>query len=218
MADPVSPQTSLDALPPSALCSLGPRSGLMTGILLWWLRGHFFSAQTIEDPMLRSLLWTSDPTTSGLVVETSTRWVPKSTDQRPALVISRNELHPFSLGFGDDEEMGYLSPDGFRYFTGFSSGSHTVFAIATEPGACEHLAEETYRELRSFAPVMRPRLLLLRLKVAEKGKLHLLKEALGSYAVPITLAYSFQERWVIRQEVPILKQISLKMLTDTDCW
>ncbi len=49
----------------------------------------------------------------------------------------------------------------------------------------------------------------MRFKVTDVGAISQLKEAAGGYVVPVTVAYCFQECWVIEPHAPKLKRISI---------
>jgi hypothetical protein len=49
----------------------------------------------------------------------------------------------------------------------------------------------------------------MRFAVAEVGELAILEEGRQNYVVPITVAYTVQEFWLIRQEAPKVNRIDL---------
>jgi hypothetical protein len=192
------------------LCSYGMRPHLMTGALVQLMRQHFADRQNIEEPSLRDYLWQSADA-GNLSVESITRWHPAQSMGRPALVVKRNGWQVQRRGI-DDRAMGTTPLDGFDYYATFIMGSHTLFCICSEPAESERLCAEVYRELMQFGPVIRKYLDLHRFTVAEVGPLAKIQEATGSYAVPVSVAYCFEEAWRIAPDTPVLKRISLTAL------
>jgi hypothetical protein len=195
---------------PSSLCSLGLRPHLMTGYLVQLFRAHFVNRSSIEEPSLADWLWkATDP--GGIVIESITRWDPRDAMVRPALVVKRNDWQVERLGI-DDRHMGPIPADGYSYYTTFLRGSHTLFCLANEPAEAERLCAEVYRELIQFGPVIRQSLLLHRFVVAEVGAPARVQEAAGSFVVPVSVAYFFEETWRVAPDAPVLKTISLQSI------
>ncbi len=203
---------NLSDVTPDNLCSLGQRPYLMTGGLVQAMRQHFAARDLIADPVLKECVWTPEQD-SGIVVESITRWLPDVSNRRPAIVVKRNDFSVLSLGI-NDELQGWYSADGNEYYTTFLRGSHTMFCLANEAGECERLGCEVYREFIQFGGVLRRYLQLLKFKVAECGQLSRLEEAAGGYAVPVSVAYAFEESWIIQPNAPRLKRISLAAIID----
>ena len=191
----------------SSLCSLGPRPIVVTGFLRQWFIQHFSTANNIEHPELRSLLWTAMPDTP-IDIESITRWKPSTTEKRPAIVIARNDWKVLRLGI-DDRMMGYRSADGVEHYAAYYSGSHTLFCLSGKPMEAEILAAEVCREMIQFGPTVRKELDLMRFLVVGVGKLFEVEEARENFAVPVTVAYSLEDRWRIIPHAPFLKKIQL---------
>lgn len=208
-----SPELRLGDVP--NLCSYGKRPLLMTGLFVQLLRQAFAAAQLIEEPMLRGgpspPVWTPDPLTSGLAVESATTWKPQLSMARPALVVRRNGWQVTRLGIGD-RLQGYAEDiQGDEHYSTFLQGSHTVFAIGDELQP-EVLAAEVYRGMIQFGPVVRRYFNLHRFVVAEIGPMGRLQEAEGSYAVPVTVAYAFEDGWRVTPQSPYLQHITLSSI------
>jgi hypothetical protein len=184
----------------------------MTGWLRIWMTGHFLTASNIEDQSqaLQNSLWTPTNTT-GIVIESSTRWAPELTEVRPSVIIKRNGWKRLRLGIGD-KMMGTVQPSGQDVFANAWQGSHTLFCITDKGAETELLAAEVYRELNQFSSVFRDALALLRFEVSEVGELMLLEKARQSFVVPIVVAYAFVETWQLNQQAPIIKGIDLAMM------
>lgn len=189
-----------------AICSVGATPTLVTGYLRQWLESHFAQPDTIEQKLLRSKLWKSVRTETGIEIEAVTAWKPSTTEFRPALLIGRNDWNNIRLGIEDRMMGGTTSSD---HYAAYFQGSHTVFAVSTLPFEAELLALEAYRELLGFGPVVRRELGLKRFQMSQVGKIFQVEEASQHYAIPITLAYVAEERWQITPHSPFLKQIIL---------
>lgn len=205
----------LDAKWFHGICALGPRPHVVTGWLKIWLAGHFAIVDNLEDqntdgPLPR-MLYRGDGNQQ-LVIESIQRWMPKKTEIRPALIIKRRAWKRQQMGIGDRLQGG--DQDGKMRFETFWSGSHTVFCIANDGTECELLATETFRELNQHAPIVRQILSLNKLGVVEVGELAILEnEGRENFVIPITMAYVYSDTWIVSQEAPAFKGISLDMLS-----
>lgn len=196
----------------SSFCALGPRPILLTGAFVQWLRQHFVAASNLEDPDLAKpgteFVWTQDPLTRRISIESYTRWDADLVENRPALIVKRNGWQHQRLAI-DNRYHGFVNPAGSRDYSCSWLGSHTVFVISGEGAECEKLAAEVYRELNQFAPLMRKELDLLRLEVTEVGELSLLEEASENFVVPIVIAYGFTESWTLRPSAAPLRKAEI---------
>jgi hypothetical protein len=201
----------------SLLCAMGPRPLVMTGWLRLWLAGHFQKANledseqsTPTDQTIQKMLWKPDNTT-GIVIESHTRYLPEMTEKHPAVIIKRNGWKRIRLGIGD-RMMGPADPTGQDVYGNLWQGSHTLFCIAGKGAETEKLAAEVYRELNEFAPIFRATLDLMRFEVTEVGELMMLDQARSNFLVPITVAYGFMESWRVNREVPLLCRLDMAIM------
>jgi len=203
-----------DAVWIKGMCELGPRPLVATGWLRLWLTSHFANKDFLEDQdpdgPLQRMLWKSDSTT-GIVIESVTKWTPEMTESRPGVIIKRNGWRRLRLGINDKlMDMGVT--DGLERFENWWQGSHTLFCITNDGAETEKLAAEVFRELNQFGPLVRALLDLKRFEVTEVGELAILEEGRENFVVPITVAYGYSEGWVLRQEAPIVKRIDIALL------
>lgn len=205
------PDLTLDQV--SNLSSQGTTPLMMTGLFVQLLRQQFASRDQITTPQLKSLLW-SPENPSSMLIESITRWDPAKTGQVPGVLVKRNDWSVIRLGI-NDKLMGYGPIDGSDYYTVLGMGSHTLFALAPDAGQAELLGTEVYLNFLHFGPVFRKFFKLHRLVVQSVGGLFRLEEPIGTYGVPVTIAYVFQETWKITPQEPILKKVTLRSIIDT---
>jgi hypothetical protein len=191
----------------SSLCSLLPRPILMTGLFRDLLIRHFSSASNIEDSQLRNLLWKNADDT-GILVESVHRWRPDLTEKRPAVIIKRNAYQNERKGIGDIRQGPPVDREGFAHYATFWTGSHTLFCIGGSGAQAEILGAEVQRYLTEFSPVILTSLDLKRFQVLQIGAVAEIEEAQENFAVPITVGYTFEQRWILRPQVPLLTTIS----------
>jgi len=192
----------------SSLCSLGMRPHLMTGFLRQHMIDHFSQPAQIEHPNLREYLWRTGLSASKISIESLTQWRPQDAGSRPAILIRRNSWQVHRMGIGDTMQ----SPEDHQVFGRYSTimqGSHTLFCLSREPGECETLAAETYRELLGFSQVIRSQLNLLRFVILEIDQLLPVAEAKEHFGIAITVAYAHNESWTVRKHTPILRTLDL---------
>lgn len=216
---PVDTDTQATATPqylgiePSALCSLLPRPLLMTGIFRDLLIRHFSSQAFIEAPELQHLIWQQGEQTN-ILVETIHRWVPELTEHRPAVIVKRNAYANRRYGIGDRLQMPLADKSGDPHYATFWIGSHTLFCIGGSGAQAELLATEVQRELTEFGPPILRSLQLHRFQVTEVGAIAELEEATENFVVPVTVGYAYEQRWLVRQQAPLLRRISLATVLD----
>jgi hypothetical protein len=198
----------LDGRPFIDLCGSGFRANKMTGILLLWLTQHFSNTDYIVEPGVKNRIWTTNPETSKIQILAHDDWKPQTTEQRPALLVKRNEQKFVRYGI-DNRLMGGGPPyETRRIHVSAMQGSHTVFCIAGEGGEAEQLAAEVSQDLMKFAPIVREWLNMLRVELVSIGKMSKLEEGSENFAVPIDIAYAYLEEWeLFPQDTPILTEI-----------
>jgi len=200
----------------SSLCSLGPRPQIMTGLFLTLLREHYASADNIEHAVFRERLYTEvsgSEDTTGVMIEDSTVWTPTRTENRPAIIVRRDGWqHLKRLTF--DSSSG-VDSSGRLHYAKLWRGSHTLFCISPSGAETEILTAETYRFLMHFGPVFRRSFGLHMFELLSVGPLSQVEEASKHYAVPITVAYGWDESWLIREHVPPLRDVRLSQIFET---
>lgn len=196
----------------SAICSLRPRPLIMTGVFRDILMRHFADPDHIEEPDLRKLVWNPTSTT-GILIETHTRWRPELTQMRPGVIVKRNAFANVRRGI-DDRRQGPADISGNEHYNTFWTGSHTLFCIARTGAQVELLASEVQRELTQFGPAMRAVLHLLRIRCTQYGSPAKLEESQENWAVPVTVGYAYEEAWTIRPDAPTLSHLSLSLINE----
>ena len=176
------------------------------------LMQHFADKHNLEEQALRAadadlhdFLWRADNTT-GITIDSVTRWDPGLVEQRPAIMIKRNSWQNVRMGIGD-RHMGIGGTNGQDRYSTFMAGSHTLFCIATEGAETELLAAEVYRTLITFSPEILKSMHLHRFTVMEVSSLSKLQEATDRhYVAAVTVAYAHEESWQLNLHAPILKR------------
>lgn len=202
------PEIRLDS--PLAWCALGPRPILMDGWFVHYLQGLFSDAARIENDVLKKYLWRRADS-SNILIEMVETWKPQQTEQRPALLVKRNDWTTRHLGIGD-KNMGAPTPDGQTHCMNQIQGSHTVFALSPKPVQANILGAEVYRSFNEFRLPIQRSLALKRFVTVGQGALVQVEECQQVYATPVTVAYIAEEVWKLEQEAPFLKTISLSAL------
>jgi hypothetical protein len=202
----------------SALCSYGMRPHVMTGLLRQLLLGHFADPENIDDARVRQQLadlnaWRPEEedetvTTSGILIESITRWAPNTADKRPAIIIKRNTWQWSKVVIGDKAAQNIYT--GKESYFGFWQGSHTIYCMAGTGAETEFLATEVVKFLILFSPLIRTQMELKKFYVSEVGGVGEVQEVVQGYAVPVTVAYVAEENWSIQPYAPRLKRIVFK--------
>lgn len=191
------------------LCSISLRATLMTGYLKQRLIYHFSKAEQIEEPILRTKLWSAMDTETGLAILTETEWSPDLTEFRPGIVISRNDLKTLQAGINNQMMGETWDATGREHYSSYTEGSSTMFCISSVPREAEILGAEVYIDMMRFSSHIRQDMRLQRFFAAGMGKLFKIKEARDNYAVPVTVAYAAEEKWEIQPFAPYLKTLQM---------
>lgn len=205
-----SPENRFDTV--SALCSIGMRPHVMTGFLKHVLMQHFVDPDNIQEILLRTRFkevggWKADEST-GIYIESVTRWRPELTEMRPALLVKRNEWKWDRVTIGGKAGSEYV--EGAEHFHGFWQGSHTIFAIGNKAAEVELLAAEVGRFLVWASPTITEQMDLHRFIPVSVGGLAVVEESTKNYAVPITFAYVAEENWTLTPLAPRLQRFEFK--------
>ncbi len=196
----------------SSVCSIGMRPYVMTGFLRRLLIQHYADPECVADVVMRTRFqgangWKSD-TSTGLYIESITRWRSELAENRPGLVIKRNAWRWERVTIGSQAGSEYV--EGKRQFHGFWYGSHTIFALADKAAEAELLANETVAMLLQYSPLVTEQMELHRFIPVEIGALAQVEESTKNYAVPITFAYVAEENWILETHAPRVKRFIFK--------
>ena len=210
LTGPPGTSSKLYPVTPSALCSMGWRPIMITGLIRDLLIRHFATPLHIEEPDLRHLVWREDERT-GILIESIHRWRGDLVEKRPAVIIKQNGRQNLRLGIKDSigaTEQGHLQ------FQTFWIGSHTLFCIHGSGAGTEILATEVQRELTQFHPIITEKLGLFRWQVTEVGGVSEVEEARESFAIPVTVGWCYTEVWQLELESLKLRKTPLSILLD----
>lgn len=200
----------LYSITPSALCSMGWRPLMITGLIRDLLIRHFSAPLNIEEVDLRHLIWRGDVRT-GILIESIHRWRGELVEKRPAIIVKPNGRQNVRLLWGD--KTGPTEQGHMQYQTWWV-GSHTLFCIHESGASVEILATEVQRELTQFAPTIVEYLNLYKWQVTEVGGIAELEEAKESFVIPITVGWAYSEQWQLELESLKLRKIPLALLLD----
>jgi len=197
----------------SSLCSNGMRAHVMTGFLRQLLISHFSDPDNIDEPRIRKQIenvgaWApvdSETNHDGIVVESITRWLPQAADNRPAVLIKRNDWSWLRQGIGDLTQGNVYT--GSSTYSAFWQGSHTLFCLSQNGAEAEFLTTEVVRFLAQFSPAIRTEMNLHKFNLESVGGVSEVEEVTKGYAVPVTVAYVSEESWTLQPHAPRLKRV-----------
>ena len=188
----------------------------ITGALRQIFIYRFSSADRISQDILKNYIWTSDPETSRILIESVTRWNVRAMQQRPAIVIKRNSVSTVQLGIDDGirvgapssiEDVGEIKQIGM-------TGSHTIFAIAGTGAETEALAQECFHELVEYGSVLRKDLGLHKFRAVEVGPVAKLEEDRERWVSPIVCGWAYVYAWRLRPYGPTLKTFDVDIILE----
>lgn len=194
----------------SALCSMGWRPIMITGMLRDQLTRHFATPMNIEDQDLRRLVWREDER-SAILIESIYRRRADLLQKRPAVIIKPNSRRNLRLGILD---FAGTTAQGHRLFKTYWVGSHTLFCIHGSGASADILATEVQRELTEFAEALREELGLHLFQVTEVGAVASVEEARENFVVPVSVGWAYEESWQLELESRKLRTVALSVLLD----
>ncbi|MEM5809074.1 MAG: hypothetical protein QXH92_04145 [Candidatus Aenigmatarchaeota archaeon] len=183
----------------NGLCAELPRPYLMTIALKIWLTKHFEEVSnrttTYGDEGAGQVIWTPNPET-GIVIEPITKWLPRLTEARPAILIKRGDWKRIKLGIGDR----YHTPNelGKQYFENWWQGTHILLCISGEAAEAENISAEVSRLLNTFGWYFLKIMNLKKFEVVQIGELKLLQEGRDNFFVPVVIEYIFGDSWTVQ--------------------
>ncbi len=195
-----------------SVCALGPLLQTMSQLFRVWQIYHFADPVNIRIPILKDRIWRRDPKVTGIVIEPHTSYRVDLTENRPGIIIKRGKWTSGPQAGIDNRMMGENPIDGSEHYAAQWQGSHTFFCISSEPVEAELLASEVYLDLREYGPVVRRYLGLHKFAVAEADEIAKLEEGGKNYVVPVSVAYTIEQSWQLKQDAPFFKRLDLSLM------
>jgi hypothetical protein len=201
-----------NVVPPtaSALCSLGFRPIMITGMLKDHLSMKFSTPASIEDPLLKQILWRDDETT-GILIESVNRKRGSLTEKLPAVLLKLNSRRNLRKVIGN---LAGVDNNGNPKYQTWWLGSHTAFCVHASGTGADILGTEIEREITQFAPVLTEYLGLYELRVTEVGAAAKVKGTAETFVAPVTVGWVYIDKWKVEREAPKLRRIALSVLLD----
>ena len=180
----------------------GIKPHIITGGLVQMIRALFSDPGNIEETMLKSYLWNSDPKISRILIEAVYNWRTETVQERPAVIVKRGNWTIGKVAIGD----AYSGPRE----TGFEenqhvvsgSGSHNLFCLALTGAQAELLSTEVYQHLLGFLAVIREQFCLDDFRVTSIGEVGRFEESHTHFVVPVTATYKFTITWDLLRQTP----------------
>jgi hypothetical protein len=189
---------------------MGWRRLMITGLIRDMLARHFADPLGVEEPDLRHLVWREDQRT-GILIESIHRWRGDLVEKRPAVIIKANGRRNIRWGIQD---AAGADGQGNRLYQTFWAGSHTLFCIHGSGASADILGTEVERALGQFHPIIVQYLGLFSWQVTEVGEPAEIEEAKESFAVPVTVGWTYTSMWKLQQESLKLRKVPLSILLD----
>ena len=191
------------------ICQLGMSNAVVQSLLMQLLRSHFGSADLIMQPSLKTRIWTSDVTTSGIRLATATQFDP-AAGQLPAVVIKRGDQTTQRMVVNDlnDGDPGWAGTGEAQYVR-MQQGQHKLYCVGETDGEAEDLGTEVFEFLSYLSPVMR-QLPFQDFQVTAIGELGVIDGLGNRIGVPVTISYMYPLSWTVKPVAPAVKTISIK--------
>lgn len=219
------PSPTQSQVPVSGMWQLGPKPSSFTGYVVQLLMMYFSDARNIQDPALKSYVWTADDPQAQVI--TTKIWIgPKGRfdaakmQMRPALIVCRKPVNVTAdLAFGSEVQgittkLGQVDVTqdplvGHETCEYAKSGQMMIYCLQREEAAAEVLAEEVESFLLAFRKQIIRDTFLHEFLPASLEESVRLEEAAQYWAIPLTVNYHYRVRTILRPEAPLLKTMQV---------
>jgi hypothetical protein len=189
-------------------CQQVPSFKMIQGMIATILANHFADVRNIKNPFLKQYIWTSDPTTSNLIINVEEDWEPNITNRKPAIFIKRNEATIQKVAINDMEQSGRI--DNVNEYAVHFVGSHSVRCYGANSQPPDDLAFEVATLMTRVAPAFRNFLPITQFRVTTIGaKDRDDSDPAEAYSVTITIPWGFWYLFKVTRNAPLLQFIDL---------
>ena len=187
----------------SSICNTPFKPLAITGLLRDMLIRYFSRPENNPDYDIRKIVWRNS-NEKDILIESVHRWNAELVGKRPAIFIKRNSYKSNKLTISNRMN---ITPDGHVAYTIMWIGSHTLFCINSTGASTEILATAVQTYLTEYGPLIVDYLNLFNFDVVEVGPVSEIEEFKESYVIPITVAWSYDQNWLLELESLKLRRI-----------
>jgi len=195
-------QFTYNWLSTAEICPSGFSPKTTSLLFMRLLKNHFSNPDNIMDPLLKSYVYSEDPTLSKIRIVLNTNY-SSNVGQVPALVVKRLEQKMTRVvlddfGDGGDPLMG------LPHFVRFVNGGHRVICTGQADGFMEALAFEVFSLLNCVSPVIRRALPMHDFQVLGMSEVGILEDLGQTFGITIDSTYIYEYGWLIENIAPVV--------------
>lgn len=214
-------QVQLTEKDASALCKGNLRPSEMTGYLLKLVQAHFYSAENISNPKLRTLLWKpkseDEAEQSTIHIEPSYAYDVTHLQQRPAVYVSRGQVQVQRIALRD-RALNHLSRrtgnhEGRDFLQLLQCRHQFICCAAKSETALEKLAEELFYMILEYGPSIAEDMRVGNFRVTGMTEVQPMPEDGDNFMCGVQLAWTTAHSWKLKPLAPILKSIGFTQPT-----
>lgn len=154
-------------------------------------------------------IWTPDPKTTQIWIDTELRWEDEHPEFRPAIYVELSPIAYTSLTGRKDGLLNGHDLDSELYFSRSGKGTVTFKHIAGTDGEACALADATMDYFDAFGSVIRDDFCFTSFALSERIPLSQMpKESKERYASVVRCAFEFEDTWTLKLEAERLKVIT----------
>jgi len=207
----------------SSLCSTGPSPFILSGILRRLLQTHFSDPDNIANPLLKNVTWSEHSceadendgeVQSTISIEAGYADMDLGDiESYPAVRVVRGDVKIGGISIDDKSIDGYDENGQFEgpLYTQLFTGSHSVICIGNTGAESDSIASEVLFRLLHYMKVIKKEFQLSLLNIPGMGKVQKVPKGKDAFQVTITVNWVWMHRWIVSEETPLLKRLSMNM-------
>ena len=157
------------------------------------------------------VVWTPDPQTTGIWIDTELRWEQEHPEFRPAIYVKLGQINYSTV---DGSRLGLVDLDvqeAEYHYARVGDGSVSFVHIGSTAGEACALADATLDYLDAFSPVITRDFCFNWFTLASRAPVQqAASDSKERYASTVTYAFRFTDTWTLKLESPKLRGVILK--------
>ncbi len=172
---------------------------------------QFYSDHAGDPLWVPQRLWTDNPQTTQIWIDTEARWEDEQPKLRPAIYVKLNPTTFESLTGRKDARSGMDLVNGEYEFSRSGTGAVSFVHVGRTAGEAVTLADATMDYFDAFGMVIRNDFCFDSFNLAQRVPLEIReKEARNRLESTVTFAYTHQDRWTLKLESPQIRKLTLR--------
>lgn len=194
------------------ICEIRKTPTVLYGIFTELVQ-QFYSMNGPDDRLFGTpdVVWTNNPQTTGIWIDTELRWEQEHPEFRPAIYVKLGQINYSTL---DGTHRGLVKKDvqeAEYHYARVGEGSVSFVHVGGTAGEALSLADATLDYLDAFSPVITDDFCFDWFALAACTPVQAVsKDSKEKYASTVTYSFRFTDGWSLKLESPKLKRVILR--------